>query len=95
MLLFDRILAPFRAADGGLREGMVAAGPMLATIQSAALIGIDAFSVTVPILEQVLGWGSAEIRSFFESNGLRLHEWEKARTDRVIIRESSDAASAA
>jgi hypothetical protein len=43
--------------------------------------------VTVPILEQVLGWGGREIRTLFESNGLTLHEWEKARTDRVIVRE--------
>jgi hypothetical protein len=41
----------------------------------------------VPILEQVLGCPSSEIRSLFESNGLRLHEWEKARTDRVTVRD--------
>ena len=50
------------------------------------MLSDDAFSVTVPILEQVLGWGGREIRSLFESNGLTLHEWEKARTDRVIVR---------
>ena len=32
--------------------------------------------------------GSGEIRSLFESNGLSLHEWEKARTDRIILRET-------
>jgi len=73
----------------------VSENKQLARIARSTVLSDDAFSVTVPILEQVLGWGSAEIRSFFESNGLRLHEWEKARTDRVIIRESSDAASAA
>ena len=31
----------------------------------------------------VVGWGSSEIRALFESYGLTLHEWEKARTDRV------------
>ncbi len=45
-------------------------------------------SVMVPILEQVLGWGISDIRSLFESDGLMLHEWEKARTDRVTVRES-------
>jgi hypothetical protein len=49
----------------------------------------DAFSVMVPILEQVLGLSSREIRSVFESYGLHLQEWEKARTDRVIVRESA------
>jgi hypothetical protein len=48
----------------------------------------NAFSIMVPILEQVLGWGVGDIRSLFESNGLTLHEWEKARTDRVTVRES-------
>ena len=40
----------------------------------------------VPMLEQVLGWSTGEIRALFESNGLTLHEWEKARTDRVTVR---------
>ena len=59
----------------------------LARIARRTVLSDDAFSVTVPILEQVLGWGGREIRTLFESNGLMLHEWEKARTDRVIVRE--------
>ena len=59
----------------------------LARIAKRTVLSDDAFSVTVPILEQALGWGSSEIRALFESNGLALHEWEKARTDRVIVRE--------
>ena len=61
----------------------------LARIAKSTVLSDDAFSVMVPILEQVLGLGSREIRSVFESHGLRLHEWEKARTDRVIVRESA------
>ncbi len=42
-----------------------------------------------------IGDGSSDVhvmlhvnnRTLFESNGLTLHEWEKARTDRVIVRE--------
>lgn len=60
----------------------------LARIAKRTVLSDDAFSVTVPILEQVLGWGSSEIRSFFESNGLMLHAWERAHTDRVIVREA-------
>lgn len=60
----------------------------LARIASRTVLSDDAFSVTVPILEQVLRWTSGEIRAFFESNGLRLQEWEKARTDRVIVGEA-------
>ena len=44
--------------------------------------------MTVPILEQVFGWGVGEIRSLFESNGLTLQQWDKARTDRVIVGDS-------
>ena len=61
----------------------------LSRIARRTVLSDDAFSVTVPILEQVLGWGVGEIRALFETNGLMLHEWEKARTDRVIVRESS------
>jgi phosphoserine phosphatase len=71
----------------------VSENKQLARIARSTVLSDDAFSVTVPILEQVLGWGSGEIRSFFESNGLTLHEWERARTDRVIVRESSMAVS--
>jgi hypothetical protein len=39
----------------------------------------------VPVLDQILGWRIGQIRTLFESNGLTLHEWERARTDRVLI----------
>ena len=65
----------------------VSENTQLARIAKRTVLSDDAFSVTVPILEQVLGWGGVEIRALFESNGLTLHEWEKARTDRVIVRE--------
>jgi phosphoserine phosphatase len=60
----------------------------LARIAKSTVLSDDAFSVMVPILEQVLGLGSRDIRSVFEASGLHLHEWEKARTDRVIVRDS-------
>ena len=67
----------------------------LARIAKSTVLSDDAVSVMVPILEQVLHRGSADIRLLFESNGLRLHEWEKARTDRVIVREAAVVASEA
>ena len=66
----------------------VSENQQLARIAKRTVLSDDAFSVTVPMLEQVLGWGVAEIRALFESNGLSLYEWEKARTDRVIVRDS-------
>jgi HAD superfamily phosphoserine phosphatase-like hydrolase len=66
----------------------VSENKQLARIAKRTVLSDDAFSVTVPLLEQVLGWGVSEIRTLFEANGLALYEWEKARTDRVIVRDS-------
>jgi phosphoserine phosphatase len=57
----------------------------LARIATSTILSDNAFSIVVPILDQLLGWRTAEIRELFESNGLTLHEWEKARMDRVTI----------
>jgi HAD superfamily phosphoserine phosphatase-like hydrolase len=69
----------------------VSENTQLARIAKSTVLSDNACSVMVPILEQVLGWGSADIRSLFESQGFTLHEWEKARTDRVTVRESAPA----
>jgi HAD superfamily phosphoserine phosphatase-like hydrolase len=58
---------------------------LLARIAQTTVLSDNAFSVLIPILERIAGWRSAEIRELFESRALRLHEWEKARTDRVTI----------
>ncbi len=64
----------------------VSENTQLARIATRTILSDDAFSVMVPILEHVLGWGAGQIRGLFESNGLTLQEWEKARTDRVTVR---------
>lgn len=64
----------------------VSKNKQLARIARSTVLSDNAFSVMVPILDQVLGWSSGDIRALFESNGLTLHEWEKARTDRVTVR---------
>jgi HAD superfamily phosphoserine phosphatase-like hydrolase len=67
----------------------------LARIAKSTVLSENAFSVMVPILEQVLGWRASDIHGLFESNGLRLEEWEKARTDRVTVTDSSRMAAVA
>jgi phosphoserine phosphatase len=57
----------------------------LARIAKRTVLSDNAFSVILPVMEQVFGWSVGEIRLQFESNGLVLHEWEKARTDRVVV----------
>jgi HAD superfamily phosphoserine phosphatase-like hydrolase len=73
----------------------VSENTQLARIAKSTVLSDDAFSVMVPILDQVLHWGVGEIRTLFESNGLTLHEWGKARTDRVTVRGVMPDAGAA
>ncbi len=60
----------------------------LARIARSTVLSDSASSVLVPVLDQVLGLRASEIRTLLEAEGLVLDEWEKARTDRVLIRES-------
>ena len=57
----------------------------LARIARSTVISDSAFSIMVPVLDQVFGWRPAQIRALLENNGLALHEWEKARTDHVRL----------
>jgi HAD superfamily phosphoserine phosphatase-like hydrolase len=64
-------------------------------IASRTVLSDDAVSVTVPILEQILGWNPPRIRSFFEAHGLMLREWDKVRTDSITICQSAKISAAA
>lgn len=57
----------------------------LARIAKTTVLSDNAFSILLPILDQQLGWRSAEIRRLFEANGLILEEWQRARTDRARV----------
>jgi HAD superfamily phosphoserine phosphatase-like hydrolase len=56
-------------------------------IARRTVLSDDASSVLVPILEDVLGWDAVAIRRLFETHGLVLKEWDKARTDWVTVGE--------
>jgi phosphoserine phosphatase len=60
-------------------------------IAKRTVLGDSALSVLVPILEDVLGWDTAGIRRLFESYGLVLQEWDKARTDWVTVGDYAPA----
>lgn len=66
----------------------VSENQQLARIARSTVLSDSASSVLVPLLDQVLGMRPAQIRALLEAEGLVLDEWEKARTDRVMIRES-------
>ena len=59
----------------------------LARIARRTVLSDSAFSVMVPILGHVAGWGSTRIRELFARHGLTLDGWERARTDKVTLRE--------
>ena len=61
----------------------------LARIAQATVLSDNAFSIIVPILHQVLGMRTPQIRALIESHGMVLHDWERARTDRVEIRDAA------
>jgi len=65
----------------------VSENKQLARIAQSTVLSDNAFSIMVPILDQLLDWRTGQIRTLFESNGLTLQEWEKERTDRVNIGE--------
>jgi hypothetical protein len=51
----------------------------------STVLSDGAFSIVVPILEQLFGCRSAGIRALFDAYGLMLHDREKVRTDRLIV----------
>ncbi len=63
----------------------VSENQQLARIAKRVILSDSAFSIMVPILDQLLHWRTAEIRELFESYGLTLEEWEKERTDRLKV----------
>jgi len=65
----------------------VSENKQLARIAKSTVLSDNAFSIMVPILDQLLHWRTGDIRTLFESYGLTLNEWEKERTDRVTISE--------
>lgn len=58
-------------------------------IARRTVLSDDAASVLVPIVEELFGWEPAEIRDFFESEGLALQEWDRVRTDWLTLRPTS------
>ena len=66
----------------------VSENKQLARIAKRVILSDNAFSILVPILDQLLHWRTGEIRELFESYGMTLDEWQRERTDRVKIGEA-------
>jgi 2-hydroxy-3-keto-5-methylthiopentenyl-1-phosphate phosphatase len=63
----------------------VSENPYITPIAERTILSEDALSVLIPILEEIHGWDSIRIRALFEAHGLMLQEWDKVRTDSLII----------
>jgi HAD superfamily phosphoserine phosphatase-like hydrolase len=58
----------------------------VAQVARRTVMGSNALSVLVPILEDIVGWQRPAIRDFFESYGFSIQEWESVRTDWLTLR---------
>ncbi|MGH7446018.1 MAG: HAD-IB family phosphatase [Longimicrobiales bacterium] len=61
----------------------------LARIAKRTVLTDNAFGILIPVLDQIVGWPPAEIRAMFETYRLTLREWDRARTDRITIRDAA------
>jgi phosphoserine phosphatase len=74
-------------------EGLTVAvseNKFLTPIARRTVLSDDVLSVLVPVLEDIVGLDGAGIRASFGSHGFVLQEWDKARTDSLIIRGIPD-----
>jgi predicted HAD superfamily phosphohydrolase len=55
-------------------------------IAQRTILSQSALGVLVPILEKIGGKGRTQIRSFLESYGFLIQEWDKVRTDWLTLR---------
>ncbi len=77
------------------REGFtiaVSQGRHIAPIAKRTVLSDDALSIMVPILEEIAGWDTTRIRTFFEEQGLFIQEWDRVRADWLTITAQPSAA---
>jgi len=77
------------------REGFsiaVSQSRHIAPIAKRTVLSDDALSIIVPILEEIAGWDTIRIRTFFEDQGLFIQEWDRVRADWLTITAQPAAA---
>jgi phosphoserine phosphatase len=63
----------------------------IAKVARRTVISDNALSVLVPVLEEIAGYGAAEIRRLFERHGVLIQEWDRVRTDWLTISTGTGA----
>jgi HAD superfamily phosphoserine phosphatase-like hydrolase len=74
------------------RDGLtiaVSETKFIAQIARRTVLSDDALSVLVPVLEEIVGWDAAHIRTFFERRGFLIQEWDRVRTDLLTLRSTA------
>jgi 2-hydroxy-3-keto-5-methylthiopentenyl-1-phosphate phosphatase len=66
----------------------------VAVIAKRTVLSTSAIAVLAPILEEIAGWERCRIRSFFETNGMLIQEWERVRTDWLTVRQAVEPTTA-
>lgn len=66
----------------------------LKALAKRIVLSDDAFSILVPVLDQIVGCRTSEIRALFEAYRLTLDGWERERTERVRVGEATLAEGA-
>jgi len=63
----------------------VSENPFITQIAKRTILSDDALGVLVPILQDVVGWNTMQVRSFFDACGFPLQDWHQMRTDWLTI----------
>ena len=71
----------------------VAENRHLAPIAKRTVLSDSAAAVLVPILEEMVKLDRGSIRTIFDRNGFQIQDWDKVRTDRLVIRNSITSAA--
>ena len=66
----------------------------IARIAQRTVMSDDAMSVSVPVLEDIVGYDRLQIRTLFEQHGVLIQEWDRVRTDWLTIVGEADRALA-
>jgi predicted HAD superfamily phosphohydrolase len=55
-------------------------------VAKRTILSTNALAVLAPILEDIASWPRPRIRTFFESYGVMIQEWDRVRTDWLTLR---------
>ena len=84
--------------DTNARDGYtiaVSEAKHVSQIAKRTVLSTSALAVLAPILEDIARWDRLRIRSFFESYGVMIQEWDRVRTDWLTLRQVAVEAEAA